>query len=91
MNLFNIRRNCVVKSKIALRSIPNWSSLSRPGIPNLIEIENHISWDYAEAVHIPYSSQQEGATYFKSLYKIEVFGVCEEGIPCQVIRLFKVN
>ncbi|CAG8841592.1 11996_t:CDS:2, partial [Gigaspora margarita] len=39
--------------------------------------------DFAENVHIPYSSQQEGAMYFKSLYKVEVFGVCEEGVLWQ--------
>ncbi|CAG8830753.1 7323_t:CDS:1, partial [Gigaspora rosea] len=73
--------NCIANSKLLLHSISNWTSLPRPGIPNTIDIENYISWDYAEAVHIPYSSQQEGATYFKSLYKIEVFGICEEAVP----------
>jgi len=25
---------------------------------NLLDIETHLSWDFAEQVHIPYSSQQ---------------------------------
>jgi hypothetical protein len=35
------------------------SELKRPGNPNSLEIENHISWDFAEAVNLPHSSQQE--------------------------------
>ncbi|CAG8805465.1 8448_t:CDS:2, partial [Gigaspora margarita] len=42
-------------------------------------------------VHIPYSSQQEGATYFKSLYKVEIFDVCEEGVPRQVSSIPKTE
>ncbi|CAB4417947.1 unnamed protein product [Rhizophagus irregularis] len=64
--------------QIALQEFQN---APRPGIPNSLDFENHISWDFAEAVQIPYSSQQEGATYFKSLYKVQVFGVCEDGTP----------
>ncbi|CAG8843982.1 8847_t:CDS:2, partial [Gigaspora margarita] len=47
--------------------------------------------DFAKNVHIPYSSQQEGATYFKSLYKAKVFGVCEEGVPWQVSSIPKTE
>ncbi|RIB08973.1 hypothetical protein C2G38_2210123 [Gigaspora rosea] len=65
---------------MALTSLTN---LSRPGIPNLIDIENHVSWDFVENVHMPYSSQQEGAVYFKSLYKVEVFGICKEAMSQQ--------
>ncbi|CAG8558840.1 8151_t:CDS:2 [Cetraspora pellucida] len=32
-------------------------------------------------VQILYSSQQEKVTYFKSLYRVEVFGVCKEAMP----------
>ncbi|CAG8727940.1 16942_t:CDS:2 [Cetraspora pellucida] len=40
--------------------------------------------DFTENIQISYSSQQEGVTYFKSLYKVEVFGVCEEAMPWQI-------
>ncbi|KAF0412698.1 chaperonin: PROVISIONAL [Gigaspora margarita] len=30
-----------------------------PGISNSIDITNHISWDFAESIQLPYSSQQE--------------------------------
>jgi hypothetical protein len=33
--------------------------LIHSGVANSLEFENHISWDFAEAVHLPYSSQQE--------------------------------
>ncbi|CAG8778835.1 6827_t:CDS:1, partial [Ambispora leptoticha] len=72
--------DCIAKFKLALNSLTNFS---RPEISNSINIENHVSWNFAENVQIPYSSQQEGVTYFKSLYKVEVFGVCEEAMPRQ--------
>jgi len=31
----------------------------RPGISNSINLINHISWNFAEQVKLPYSSQQE--------------------------------
>jgi len=46
----------VANSKLALQEFQN---ASRPGTPNSKDFENHISWDFAEAVQIPYSSQQE--------------------------------
>jgi hypothetical protein len=39
--------------------------LERPGVFNSLDIENHVSWDFAEGVHLPYSSQQEVKIYFK--------------------------
>ncbi|CAG8535038.1 5602_t:CDS:2 [Cetraspora pellucida] len=66
------------KSKSALRSLP---SFLHPGTPNLLDLENYISWDFAKCVQIPYFLQQEGTIYFKSPYKIQVFGVCEKGTP----------
>jgi hypothetical protein len=31
---------------------------------------------------------KQGAVYFKSLYKVQVFGVCEDGTPRQVSNLW---
>jgi hypothetical protein len=60
INLLNffllLNRNCIANSKLALREFQN---APRPGVPNSLDFENHISWDFAEAVQIPYSSQQE--------------------------------
>ena len=48
---FNIYlRNCIENSKNQLKQIDSSNSL---------EFENHISWDFAEGVYLPYSSQQE--------------------------------
>ena len=46
----------MANSKVALEA---FKDASRPGTPNSQDFENHISWDFAEAVQIPYSSQQE--------------------------------
>ncbi|CAG8709558.1 14874_t:CDS:2, partial [Cetraspora pellucida] len=40
---------------------------------------------FAENIQLPYSSQQESAIYFKSLYKVAVFGICEDTFPYQII------
>ena len=53
---FILYRNCVANSKLALRE---FQDAPRPSVPNSQDFENHISWDFAEAVQIPYSSQQE--------------------------------
>jgi hypothetical protein len=62
LNLFNLlnflllNRNCVSNSKLALQEYQN---APRPGIPNSLDFENHMFWDFAKAVQIPFSSQQE--------------------------------
>jgi hypothetical protein len=50
---------CIENSKYKLQNYSNFPSFLRPGLPNSINIENHISWDFAEQVKLPYSSQQE--------------------------------
>ncbi len=38
----------------------------------------HYSFDYAQQIHIPYSSQQVGPLYFLTPYKVALFGIgCE--------------
>ncbi|PKY53653.1 hypothetical protein RhiirA4_547753 [Rhizophagus irregularis] len=82
-------RNCIQLSKTFIRQIPNYPNLLHPNEPNTLDFENHISWDYAEQIKIPYSSQQEGSTYFKSLYNIQVFGICEDAFSIQRNYLIK--
>ncbi|RGB34582.1 hypothetical protein C1646_760374 [Rhizophagus diaphanus] len=52
-------RNCILLSKSSIHQLPGFPDFSRPNDPNSLEFENHISWDYAEQIKIPYSSQQE--------------------------------
>ncbi|GES74104.1 hypothetical protein GLOIN_2v1777628 [Rhizophagus clarus] len=82
-------RNCIQASKIFLKQQPNFPEYLRPNNPNSFNFENHISWDYAEQVKIPFSSQQEGSIYFKSPYNIQVFGICEDAFPIQRNYLIK--
>ena len=51
-------RQCILETKNQLLKF-NLLTLKHPSISNSLEIENHISWNYAEGVHLPYSSQQE--------------------------------
>lgn len=39
----------------------------------------HLSLDYAQAIHIPHSPLQEGSIFFKTRYKVDLFGMVNEG------------
>jgi hypothetical protein len=47
----------------------------------------HYSFDFAQQIFYPYSSQQRGREYFKKARKCQVFGVCAEPLPRQVFFL----
>ncbi|CAB4383124.1 unnamed protein product [Rhizophagus irregularis] len=83
-------KKCIENSREQLSKI-NKELIIRPGNPNSLEFENHISWDFAEGVHLPYSSQQEGSIYFKSPWKVSIFGICEEAFPQQKNYLIQEN
>ena len=44
----------------------------------------HYSFDFAQQVHYLHNPLQPGPMYFKTARKCAVFGVCCEGIPCQI-------
>ena len=44
----------------------------------------HLSFDYAQQVHLPLFPMQPGPLYFLVPRKVGIFGVCMEGIPLQV-------
>ena len=37
----------------------------------------HICYDWAQNISIPYSPQQIGSIYFKSVYAVHLFGICK--------------
>ena len=55
--------------------------------PCSLKIVMHYSFDYAQKVHYPYSSQQKGKEYFITPRKCQIFGVCAEAISRQVLFL----
>lgn len=55
-----------------------------PCKPNSRPISMHYSWDFAQQLHYPYEDQQVGPIYFKTPRRAQLFGVCCEGIPCQI-------
>ncbi|CAB4376175.1 unnamed protein product [Rhizophagus irregularis] len=83
-------KKCIENSREQLSKI-NKKLIIRSGNPNSLEFENHISWDFAEGAHLPYSSQQEGSIYFKSPWKVSIFGICEEAFPQQKNYLIQEN
>ena len=46
----------------------------------------HYSWDYAQNVSLPSSYDQVGPSYFTTLRKCHLFGICCEAFPQQVIQ-----
>uniref|UniRef100_U9UWU0 Uncharacterized protein n=1 Tax=Rhizophagus irregularis (strain DAOM 181602 / DAOM 197198 / MUCL 43194) TaxID=747089 RepID=U9UWU0_RHIID len=48
----------------------------------------HITYDWAQNVHVPYFPQQVGSLFFKSPRKVHLFGVCNTGnFPHTKLRL----
>ena len=39
---------------------------------------SHVSFDYAQQIHYPYSCQEVGSAYFKTPRKCGIFGICQE-------------
>ncbi|RUO96303.1 hypothetical protein BC936DRAFT_142229 [Jimgerdemannia flammicorona] len=75
----------IVKQSIqALGSLNNIAPNTTANTTNLIL---HFSFDYAQYVQIPHLVQQEVNIYFKTPIKVQVFGVCNDAIPQQVIFL----
>ena len=50
-----------------------------------LDMQMQYSFDYCQQVSLPYSSQQRGTFYFRTLRKVQVFGVCCEPLCRQVI------
>ena len=55
--------------------------------PCSLNVQLHISFDYAQQVHIPFDPQQPGEIYFLVPYKVGLFGIMNEGIKKQVAYL----
>ncbi|CAG8484835.1 11072_t:CDS:2, partial [Scutellospora calospora] len=83
-------KQCIKQAKINILNFDK-KTLIRPGKINSLDIELHLSWDFAQQVHLPSSSQQEGEIFFKSLYKIHVFGICDDAFPRQVTLAMDSN
>ena len=56
---------------------------SKPSKPNSKNIMSHYSWDFAQQLHYPFEDQQVGPIFFKTPRRTQLFGVCNEGVPCQ--------
>ena len=55
-----------------------------PHPPCSTDFAVHLSFDYAQQVHLPSFPMQPGPLYFLVPRKVGIFGVCMEGIPRQV-------
>ncbi len=68
------------------------ANLSRHGrvqdqAPCRLDLSMHYSFDFAQQVHYPFSSQQRGSAYFLTPRRCQIFGVCAEAVPRQVFFL----
>ena len=55
-----------------------------PHPPCSTDFAVHLSFDYAQQVHLPSFPMQPGSSYFLVPRKVGIFGVCMKGIPRQV-------
>ena len=58
-----------------------------PHPPCSTDFAVHLSFDYAQQVHLPSFQMQPGPLYFLVPRKVGIFGVCREGIPRHVNHL----
>jgi hypothetical protein len=68
------------------------NSLSKNGgvkeqAPCRLDLLMHYSFDFAQQVHYPFSSQQRGSAYFLTPRRCQIFGICAEAVPRQVFFL----
>ena len=48
----------------------------------------HLTFDFAQNIHLPYHYRQVGPLFFKSPLKVQLFGVCYEGSQLQYNYIF---
>ena len=48
----------------------------------------HITFDFAQQLELPQHTRQVGPLYFKSRFRVQLFGVCDEAAHCQVNFVF---
>lgn len=58
-----------------------------PHLPCSSDVTLHISFDYAQQVHVPFDPQQPGEIYFLVPFKVGLFGIMNEGLNKQVTYL----
>lgn len=71
--------NCMIHPPAVLQ----YKTISKPMYaiqPCSFKGTMHYSFDFAQQISIPYSSQQVGATYFLAGYKIGLFGIVNEAL-----------
>eukprot|EP00117_Sycon_ciliatum_P035008 scpid39139/ scgid26612/ len=51
---------------------------------NLVLTKSHYTFDFAQQVTLPHMARQPGPLYFKTPRKVQLFGVCSEGMPLQM-------
>ena len=56
--IINKFRKCIEKAKFTIERLGK-ENITRPGKVNSLYIEVHLSWDFAQQVQLPSSSQQE--------------------------------
>eukprot|EP00033_Pygsuia_biforma_P004370 GCRY01004790.1.p1 GENE.GCRY01004790.1~~GCRY01004790.1.p1 ORF type:complete len:220 (+),score=27.75 GCRY01004790.1:672-1331(+) len=68
-----------MKERIRTLLSPQENTITNEEIPLTVPL--FLSFDYAQQVHVPFSSQQVGELYFKTPRKVQLFGVTMENTP----------
>ena len=56
--------------------------------PGEIPAQTHITFDFAQQLELPQHTRQVGPLYFKSRFRVQIFGICNEAQREQVNYLF---
>ncbi|RUP48378.1 hypothetical protein BC936DRAFT_144652 [Jimgerdemannia flammicorona] len=77
----------ILTAKQSIQALGSLNNIAPNTTANTINLILHFSFDYVQCIQIPHLVQQEGDIYFKTPIKVQVFGVCNDAIPQQVIFL----
>eukprot|EP00033_Pygsuia_biforma_P006318 GCRY01007050.1.p1 GENE.GCRY01007050.1~~GCRY01007050.1.p1 ORF type:complete len:288 (+),score=17.86 GCRY01007050.1:626-1489(+) len=74
-------RNIQEELRCQIRDSLSPNAQTTPNNTFTLTVPLFLSFDYAQQVHVPHSSQQVGEVFFKTPRKIQLFGVTFENIP----------
>ncbi|XP_033739923.1 uncharacterized protein LOC117327181 isoform X1 [Pecten maximus] len=77
------------KCHAAIAGLQGHPKSTVPVPPTSMDLNDvHYTFDYAQSVLLPSHCRQEGALYFRSPYKANLFGICNDGRSLQTNYLF---
>ncbi|XP_065191920.1 uncharacterized protein LOC135823013 [Sycon ciliatum] len=80
--MYYIQKTVVARDELKSQQAMSAAGIEQPDPTS--QCKAHYTFDFAQNVFLPKTARQEGPMYFKTPRKVQVFGVCCEGIPKQI-------